>query len=253
MDPITASALATTGINAVSQGLQNRANRRFQRQMFDKTNEYNTPLNQVKRMKEAGLNPALMYQGSPQNTATQVSATKGDAYKIPETLFADVAQKLAQKDLTVAQTPAVQVNIDNTRADTDKKIQDTNTSAIHAQKLAQETALLNQQYDFTRGLFATNTDARKEELRKLQNENTRLEKQISYLDEETKSKIQNLKQSFQESVMRTKSLENDVWVKQNDQELRELYINPNSNNIADTILRYIVGNGKQLLETSKNK
>lgn len=39
-------------------------------QMWNKQNEYNSPANQKQRMKEAGLNPALMYGNAPQNVST---------------------------------------------------------------------------------------------------------------------------------------------------------------------------------------
>lgn len=43
---------------------QAQLNRDFQERMFHESNAYNTPAQQVLRMKSAGLNPALMYQGS---------------------------------------------------------------------------------------------------------------------------------------------------------------------------------------------
>jgi hypothetical protein len=42
-------------------------------------NEYNTPANQKARLEEAGLNPALMYESSPQNVQTKTAE-----YKAPD-------------------------------------------------------------------------------------------------------------------------------------------------------------------------
>ena len=47
---------------------------RQDREMFDYYNAYNTPRNQVQRLKDAGLNPALMYG----------KGTTGNADKLPE-------------------------------------------------------------------------------------------------------------------------------------------------------------------------
>lgn len=240
-------SLLSTGINATSQGNMNRKNRKFQKEMFDKTNEYNTPLNQVKRMKEAGLNPAMMYQGSPQNTASQVNAVKGDAYQIPENLMADVYQKIANADLAASKTVPVTINIDsakanveNTLADTELKNQSTETGKQTSLKLVTETARIQQEYNLQKDLFNTNKSYREEQLRRLNNDNLKIEKELSYLDEETKSKIQLLKNQAIESVKRSRSLDNQDWIFKNEKELRELNINPNGN-IIDTIIKYIAG------------
>lgn len=46
----------------------------WQERMWDKNNEYNTPKNQIQRLKEAGLNPNLMYgQGTVGNSSSPAS------------------------------------------------------------------------------------------------------------------------------------------------------------------------------------
>jgi hypothetical protein len=63
-------------------GAQKRAaTRAFKRQkeLFDYQNAYNTPANQMKRLKEAGLNPALMYgQGTTGNATGFAGVAKAD-------------------------------------------------------------------------------------------------------------------------------------------------------------------------------
>lgn len=50
----------------------------LQKQMFDYTSAYNTPEQQIKRMKEAGLNPNLLYgQGSVAGTTGQTGSISG--------------------------------------------------------------------------------------------------------------------------------------------------------------------------------
>ena len=74
--------------NAISQGAQNRKNRNFQREMYsrqradaladwERQNAYNAPINQRKRLEEAGLNPAMMYGGAGSGAAGQAAPTRG--------------------------------------------------------------------------------------------------------------------------------------------------------------------------------
>lgn len=71
----TAAGLATSLISQSQQRKENEKNRQFnaqqaqlnrdfQSQMFDRSNAWNSPAAQVNRLRSAGLNPALMYQGS---------------------------------------------------------------------------------------------------------------------------------------------------------------------------------------------
>ena len=74
--------LLSQGINAVTQGAQNRKSRNFSREMYARQradslsdyamqNQYNSPAEQMKRLRAAGLNPNLVYG----NGATSPSAT----------------------------------------------------------------------------------------------------------------------------------------------------------------------------------
>jgi hypothetical protein len=67
--------LVGTGVNAYAQGKTNKKSREFTREMYfqqlsdnknnwDIQNAYNHPKEQMNRLSEAGLNPALMYGGS---------------------------------------------------------------------------------------------------------------------------------------------------------------------------------------------
>jgi len=75
--------MATNIANLIGMGTTNNKQYDQERKMADYTygkdmemwkmqNEYNLPVNQVQRLKDAGINPAFMYQGSPQNVATQM-------------------------------------------------------------------------------------------------------------------------------------------------------------------------------------
>lgn len=67
-------------VDGIMQGAQNRKNRRFALDMWNRENAYNTPAAQMARFKDAGLNPNLIYgngsasagnAGSVQNPTTR--------------------------------------------------------------------------------------------------------------------------------------------------------------------------------------
>lgn len=66
----------TMGLQSMWNNTQAEKSYELQQRMFDYTSNYNSPANQVKRLQEAGLNPALMY-GTTGATGTQ--GTTGNA------------------------------------------------------------------------------------------------------------------------------------------------------------------------------
>jgi len=113
IDPIVGGALISTGGSALANAFQNAGNKRQSSYQNRKTiqfwrmqNEYNSPTAQMARLKEAGLNPNLIYGGSPGqatgNADRPGSATKADI-KVDNPLseitrFADIKQRNAQTD-----------------------------------------------------------------------------------------------------------------------------------------------------------
>jgi len=82
--------LAGQGLNAFTQGMQNRANQRRAEKMFQwevnanrenwrMQNEYNLPINQMERLKAAGLNPNLVYGNGATTMAGSISGASGNA------------------------------------------------------------------------------------------------------------------------------------------------------------------------------
>lgn len=81
------AAIAGSGANAIIAGKMNRKTRAWQEKMthrqrewalqdWDMQNKYNSPAMQMQRLKEAGLNPHLVYgNGAAQNTGDNVRAT----------------------------------------------------------------------------------------------------------------------------------------------------------------------------------
>jgi len=90
--PLPAAALpalitaGTSAVNAISQGATNRKTREWNEAMYQKqrtdaladwarTNEYNAPLQQMARFKEAGLSPHLIYGGGANSISQPVRST----------------------------------------------------------------------------------------------------------------------------------------------------------------------------------
>ncbi len=96
LEPISAAiaagaAIAGQGINAMAQGKMNRKTREWNEKMYARqredaladwarTNEYNSPLQQMSRLKQAGLNPNLVYDKGADNTSAMVRGTEAKSW-----------------------------------------------------------------------------------------------------------------------------------------------------------------------------
>lgn len=100
----------TFGNNKALMDMQQK----FDRGMFDYSNAYNTPAAQMRRLKQAGLNPALMYgQGTTGNT----NASMPTADTIPTTFNgAEIAQSAASGAQMSVMNSQVQLNKANALA-----------------------------------------------------------------------------------------------------------------------------------------
>lgn len=140
LDPQTAAAISGT-IDTASTNLSiqnaNRKNRRFAEKMYDRQrndaladwnamNAYNSPAAQMERLKEAGLNPSLMYGGgggSIMQSATVRSADMGKYEHQPGgTALGPTMAAAANIKLANAQTDNVEAQTEVARADKMNKI-----------------------------------------------------------------------------------------------------------------------------------
>lgn len=119
----TAAGLATSLISQSQQRKENEKNRQFnaqqaqlnrdfQSQMSDRANAWNSPAAQVNRLRSAGLNPALIYQGSSFGQPA-VAPSGGQASSGSSGLPGIQAPKY--------EGALMQAQIDNIRADTENK------------------------------------------------------------------------------------------------------------------------------------
>lgn len=133
-----------------------RENREFSLDMWNRNNEYNTPLAQMQRLKDAGLNPNLMYgQGTTGNSSAPASAEgrKPTQYSYMEGLqfwqnmkMNDQARQLqkSQTELNHAQAAKVEAETANTHANTQNTTETMQFNRESRPKILQKYDLENQ-------------------------------------------------------------------------------------------------------------
>ena len=152
-------ALITAGtsvINAISQGATNRKTRewneaQYQKQRTDaladwaRTNEYNAPLQQMARFKEAGLSPHLIYGGGANSISQPVRSTDTKSWS-PNAPQIDGGQIVSQYFGVQQQQNALEIQkqqIAGLKLDNIYKEQTlpdrTNTPALSNQRIKEQT------------------------------------------------------------------------------------------------------------------
>ena len=118
--------------NNAAQRLWERQQMEYQNKMnldfWNMQNAYNNPAEQVKRMREAGLNPALLYGSAPSNTASDISSASGGASR-PESPNL-TAPRYGDLGLGALQGSMMQMmQFENQKRLTDAQIRNLNASA----------------------------------------------------------------------------------------------------------------------------
>ena len=115
------TSITTTGMNAIAQGNINRKTRKYNEQMYDKQkqdalanwnmqNEYNSPAAQMKRLREAGLNPNMVYgHGQAVNTASTPQTPSPQSWNPKAADYSGMAESVGRYYNTKMQ----QINLSN--------------------------------------------------------------------------------------------------------------------------------------------
>lgn len=124
--------LANAGANILSTHMANKANKELaeysfdmQRQMIQEQNAYNSPVQQIARYQEAGLNPSLIYGNGASSAGNQSTIAKYDAPRMEAPQF----------DLTAAmgmflQARRTEAEIKNIEAQTQRYQEDTRAALL---------------------------------------------------------------------------------------------------------------------------
>lgn len=85
-----AGALGAAGVSAAANSKSARDQRNYNVEQWERQAEYNSPENQVKRLRQAGINPALAMSNGMMSVGNQTQAA--ESYSRPEYDFSPVAQ-----------------------------------------------------------------------------------------------------------------------------------------------------------------
>lgn len=258
--------------NAISQGMQNRKNRKFAREMYDlqrqhsladwaMQNEYNSPEAQMSRLKAAGLNPNLVYgngavanSSSAPHEANMMSPNTSAPQIDTGSLFSPLDAQIKQEQLENlgTQRRLMETNILKGSADVAFKGVQTAKGRLDyelAQNLKQnvyDTASAN--LDFLRNktevMLAANERSIAASSMSLKEAAERI---LNYRMTRAKGwqEIANLKQV-------AKNLASDNTLKQLDIDLKKQGVQPTDNIFLRELGRIISGQGRSLPEKLSN-
>ena len=160
MDPATITALAAVASqagNSLAQSSMNRKTREWNEKQYGKqrtdaladwarTNEYNSPLQQMARLKEAGLSPHLIYGGGANSISQPVRSTDTKSWS-PQAPQFDGGQIVSQYFGVQQQQNALKIQDEQIRGlkiDNDIK-EETKTDVINSKGLSNDK--ITQQID----------------------------------------------------------------------------------------------------------
>lgn len=243
------------------QAHQNQMDREFQLDMWNRTNAYNNPMEQMKRLRAAGLNPNLVYGNGADVTAANQQLPQSRPLPHPNTgamitsavdQIYDLSMKEMQKDLMAIEVSNKTQNIAESQVrsakmagvDTNKVIADTYGTYQNIRKSKVEMAgqgIRNERDLFELGkareLRQNSMDVANESLRNIQLRNVQQELQNSQMPERHKLAIL-------ESYSRLKMAESTMSVQAVDELLKkeQLQLRQQGIEVSDSLFARIFGN-----------
>lgn len=221
--PIIAGAtgLASNIANVYMQNQTNRTNQSiarennaWNREMWNTQTQYNTPANQMQRLKNAGLNTSLMY-GQPQNVAgTPPTSDTNNKAQAPRVELDQVASNALQ---AYNQTRLIEAQVNNVNTDTASKEIDNIKSAtslpfeyqkqhlgVKQQQATIDNTLKTIEYQ-TAQIANINQETLNKEL-----QGNELEANLTYLEKTMQARIQTTTNQWAISQNNVKLSEQDV-------------------------------------------
>lgn len=264
----TSQALANA-FNYAAQANLNKKTRKYNEKIYAKQradslsdwtrqNEYNSPEAQMERLREAGLNPNLVYGKGADNTAGAVRSADQPGWnpRAPQVQFDARQSLLTAADLRMKQAQTDNLKVQNTVLEQERLLKQAQTiSTLQGTDVSQFDLGMKQT------LKDTNLDYRKEELRKL-----RVDIDFTFSENERKAALnaptveaavaqifQIRAQTAQSEAERqrilalTDNTKIDSYLKQLDSELKEMGIQPTDGIYLRVLGRVI----QQLLKEGK--
>lgn len=301
INPVTAAQWASTGagmglstFGAFNQSVNNQANIRFQQNAnrdnrnfdtamyfkkrkdalddFAMQNAYNSPEQQMARLKAAGLNPHLIYGHGSQSASGNSSPVRDSSspagksvapHSIPIDVngiintMNNVVNALVQRENTQANTANIQANTKNTLFELGKKFDtrqaDVDRPYMENRKLGQDIAIGLEKHESD---MLTNSQNRALTLQKIYSE--KLHQKITMLQaEQTKAstaksyvEIDKIKQDIENLKQVNKNLQQDFIAKEFTSKMAKLGISP-YDDIYDRVLMETLGGNATGFLTAK--
>jgi len=239
------------GVNAYMQQQRDKKERKWNQEDyaqqradaladFERTNQYNSPQQQMVRLRQAGLNPNLVYGKGADNTSAMVRSSNMNkstpsAYQIPEQPITQIAQGFMDMQMKQAQTDNLTIQADLMRKEALLK-------DVTATKVLQETANSEFQLKQANSLKDLVVEQAKANLQNTQATTAGTQATTSLTNEKTKEVTQNMSLAVREDERRQlSSLDNHNVVIQDIAE-RKLRIAKNPDEVA--LLKATVENAK---------
>lgn len=232
--------------NAVIQGQNNRASRQFAWNMYAQQrkdalsdwtmqNEYNSPTSQMARLREAGLNPNLVYGNGATTTGGAVRSSSAPSWNPTPPQFNAKSILGSYYDTQIRQA-----QIDNLKTQNTVMVQDALLKAAQIASLGANTARSQFKLDFEKELREISAEAarlgvlkQKADIDYTLDQNERAQAQNAQSLREGAERILNMRASrantYQERekiIQEIKNLKEDEKIKALDRQLREKGIYP---------------------------
>lgn len=171
------AGLLSTGGQIMATGKTNRKTRQFQEKMFweqrklaeqdwNRVNAYNSPQQQMQRLKEAGLNPNLVYgSGGAESTASPMRSVESPQWNPETPNYAGLATGAAQALSAYQDYTLQQEAVKNMAAQRSNMELDSILKTIEVSGGMLNNKMLGLNYEKTRRLFDTSISQAEENLR----------------------------------------------------------------------------------------
>lgn len=167
--------LLNSSMNYAAQSSINRKTQRYNREMYDKQrqdaladwtmqNEYNSPMSQMARLREAGLNPNLVYGKGADNTSGAVRSSQAPAWN-PKAAEVDINPSNSLSLFYDLQMKEAQ--IDNLKVQNTVQLQEALLKKAMTANVEQNTSSSTFDLGLKGDLREYSMESKKEELRKL--------------------------------------------------------------------------------------
>ena len=238
-----------TGVGSIFSGFDNNQNRKeiarqneldrqFQLDMWNRTNDYNSPIKQMERLKAGGLNPNLVYGNGATTTANNITPMASKPLPAPNTgqvlqsgimQIADLEQKRMQNDLVASQIFNNGLLADKIKQDTFRSVALGNESLFKSRNLELDNQINQFQFGKLKELRQVSIDGQIQLAKKTLLQNKEAEINMLTLD---KRNQQMLLESYSRLKLMDSQLSNqqlDNAIKTEIKNLRQKGLNESDN------------------------